>query len=209
MVADLGNEAFFNKCLEYTSTVAPTNTPGEFIAACGAAGLGKLVSEGKYHHYERLRHLASDIRWRVREGVAMALQYAGRKDFHTVLSHIDPWIQGNLYEQRALVAGLCEPDLLKDKEQVKLVLERVFSILHKLSKISDRKGEPFRVLRKGLGYGISVSIVAYPEKGKPLFENIIHNTDPDVQWIVRENLKKNRLIRMDPDWVNAMKTRLS
>ena len=139
----------------------------------------------------------------------MALQYAGRKDFHTVLSHIDPWIQGNLYEQRALVAGLCEPDLLKDKEQVKLVLERVFSILHKLSKISDRKGEPFRVLRKGLGYGISVSIVAYPEKGKPLFQELLHSSDPDVQWIVRENLKKNRLIRMDPDWVNAMKTRLS
>jgi hypothetical protein len=197
--SELGDELFFNNCLDYNSTATATNTPGEYIAACGAAGLGKLVSEGKHHYYERLRQLASDSRWRVREGVAFALQYAGRKDFHTLLSQIDPWLYGNPYEQRAVVAGLCEPDLLKDRAQAKLVQQRVFSITHGISKISDRKG---------LGYGISVSIAAYPEKGKPLFQELLHSSDPDVQWIVRENLKKKRLIRMDPDWVSEIKTRL-
>jgi len=27
------------------------------------------------------------------------------------------------------------------------------------------------------------------------------STDPDVRWIMKENLKKNRLLRMDADWV--------
>jgi len=207
--SELGDEFFFNKCLEYTSDVASSNTPGEFIAACGAAGLGKLVSEGQHQYYDRLQLLASDDRWRVREGVAFALQYAGRMDFDVLLAQIDPWVYGNPYEQRAVIAGLCEPDLLRDCRHADLVQQKVFSITRGIENISDRKGEAFRVLRKGLGYGISVSIAAYPEKGKPRFEDLLQNSDTDIQWIMRENLKKKRLIRMDPDWVSRMKKHFS
>ena len=79
-------------------------------------------------------------------------------------------------------------------------------IINSIEHISDRKSEPFRVLRKGLGYGLSVAIVAYSEKGKEMFEELKQSPDKDVQWILNENLKKKRLDRMDKEWTNKMKT---
>jgi len=34
------------------------------------------------------------------------------------------------------------------------------------------------------------------------------SSDKDVRWIMRENLKKNRLIKMDPVWVDSMRISL-
>ena len=33
--------------------------------------------------------------------------------------------------------------------------------------------------------------------------------DPDVRWVLHENLKKNRLIKMDPAWVQAAAAQLA
>jgi hypothetical protein len=33
--------------------------------------------------------------------------------------------------------------------------------------------------------------------------------DRDVRWILTENLKKARLVRLDPDWVEGMKAALA
>jgi hypothetical protein len=49
------------------------------------------------------------------------------------------------------------------------------------------------VLRQALGYCWSVAIVGAPEVGMPMFEKWMRSEDPDVRWIVRENLKKDRL----------------
>ena len=32
-------------------------------------------------------------------------------------------------------------------------------------------------------------------------EKWLVSPDPDIRWIMRENLKKNRLVRMDAAWV--------
>src|SRR5450759_2383962 len=40
-VADFGDEALFTHLLTFTPDVAPTNSPQEFLAFCGAVGLGK------------------------------------------------------------------------------------------------------------------------------------------------------------------------
>jgi hypothetical protein len=61
--------------------------------------------------------------------------------------------------------------------------------------------EGFRVLRQALGYCWSVAVVAFPEKGKKMMERWFASEDRDVRWIMRENLKKNRLVRMDAKWV--------
>ena len=50
-------------------------------------------------------------------------------------------------------------------------------------------------------------MVALPEAGKPLFERLLGNADPDVRWVARENLRKKRLARMDRDWVERMLVR--
>ena len=56
----------------------------EFLVMCGAVGLGRLAAEGKRGHLARLRELACDPRWRVREAVALALQRWGEGDFEAM-----------------------------------------------------------------------------------------------------------------------------
>lgn len=56
------------------------------------------------------------------------------------------------------------------------------------------------VLRQALGYCWSVAVAAYPEPGRAAFSHWLASTDRDVRWILRENLKKNRLVRLDPTW---------
>ena len=44
-------------------------------------------------------------------------------------------------------------------------------------------------------------MAAAPAEGKAAMEKWLASPDPDVCWIMRENLKKNRLARMDAEWV--------
>lgn len=205
IVAEMGNEAFFNSCLSFHDNIAPTNTQGEFVAMCGVTGLGKLVSKGKQEYFSLLREFASDKRWRVREGVAFALQIIGKKDFDQLILGIQEWIKGNNYEKRAVAAGLCEPALLKERIQALKVLEIMNEIIESVTCISERKSESFRVLKKGLAYGLSVAMVGCPEKGKEVFESLRGITDKEIDWILHENLKKKRLEKMDKDWTEKMK----
>jgi hypothetical protein len=58
-----------------------------------------------------------------------------------------------------------------------------------------------------LGYCWSVAVAALPETGKPLMEKWLVSTNKDIQWIMQENLKKNRLSKVDPEWVRKWQTR--
>ena len=72
-----------------------------------------------------------------------------------------------------------------------------------IPQISERKTDAFKTLRQGLGYCWSVAVAALPETGEPLMEHWLVSPDPDIRWIMRENLKKDRLQRMDAGWVKA------
>ncbi len=202
---ELGDEKFFKECLKYNEKLAPTNTQGEFVAMCGVTGLGKLISNGKHEYFDLIREYANDSRWRIREGVAMALQLIGDKNFDDLINGVRDWITGSNYEKRAVVAGLCEPRLLKNRDNSQKVLETLNKIMESIDSISNKNSETFRVLKKGLGYGFSVAIVACPEKGKDIFEKLLLKSDKDILWILKENLKKKRLEKMDKDWTNKMK----
>jgi hypothetical protein len=52
-----------------------------------------------------------------------------------------------------------------------------------------------------LGYCWSVAFVAYPQQGKACFEKWLSYQDKDIRWILKENLKKARLERMDSGWL--------
>ena len=78
-----------------------------------------------------------------------------------------------------------------------------------LENIKVRENEGFRVLRRALGYCWSVSVVAFPEKGKNMMERWFQSEDKNIRWIMRENLKKNRLARMDGKWVEYWKSILT
>ena len=198
----------FLPLLEYTPDLAPEGTPEEFLAFCGTAGLGEIIANGLREYLPDLRRQASDPRWRIREAVALALQFIGKHDFYLLSFICSEWVRGNFLEQRALAAGICEPELLSDPRHAELAIQLLDQITQLLSGVENRKCEEFKVLRKGLGYCWSVAVAANPEFGKPTFEKLAELKDRDVNWILRENLKKKRLVKMDRDWTDKLLARL-
>src|SRR5438045_527258 len=86
----------------------------EFLALCGTAGLGRIALLEPETVMTWLRELSSDPRWRVREGVAIALQRPGRESMPRLLAEMKVWSRDEPFVQRAVVAGLCEPSILKN-----------------------------------------------------------------------------------------------
>jgi hypothetical protein len=64
-------------------------------------------------------------------------------------------------------------------------------------------------LRKPLGYTPSVVVQSVPEEGFEFLAQLADSQDSDVLWIVRENLKKNRLVKNFPDQVASIKESLN
>lgn len=180
---------------------APFGSADEFLPVCGVIGLGRLLAAGDRSVLADLRRLAGDPRWRVREAVAIALQRFGDADFPALLTEMQGWASGSLLERRAAVAALCEPRLLSDPDRARDVLTLLDRVTAELNDTDEHRSDAFRVLRQTLGYAWSVAIVALPEEGEPLFERLLVSGDRDVRWIVRENLRKRRLVRLDADWV--------
>jgi hypothetical protein len=184
--ADSGDIGLFRRWLAHG---------GEYLAACGAVGLGRLAASGEPDVCSELRKHANDGRWRVREGVAMGLQRMGFADMPALLATIREWRNGTWLELRAVVAGLCEPALLRNPDSARGVLVELDAItgLVAAAPVLARKDPDFRVLRQALGYGWSVAIAALPSEGLPLLQRWEASDDADVRWIIRENWKKKRL----------------
>ena len=77
-----------------------------------------------------------------------------------------------------------------------------------IEQIENRRSEEFLTLRKGLGYCWSVAVVALPVEGKILMEKWLVTSDKDVRWIMKTNLKKARLARMDAAWVKKWRSKI-
>lgn len=208
-VALEGTPEQFESFLENTAEIAPTNNPREFLAFCGVLGLGRLLAEGQTECLDDLRQIANDPRWRVREAVALAIQTYGQKDIFSLIEVMKDWIKGSVLERRAAAAGLCEPDLLKNGQVAEAVLLILDEITRSLKEEVDKRSDHFRALRKALGYCWSVAICAYPQKGKTMFEDWLLDIDRDIRWVCKENLRKKRLQRLDPEWVKIMQNRLA
>jgi len=198
-VAGAGNEKQFRQFLSFR---AEENTPEVFLVFCGVMGLGKLAaSEPKL--FDQLREYASDQRWRIREAVATGLQLVGDQNMDLLIKEMQKWSQGNWYEKRAAAAALAEPRLLKQPEYAQKALQVLDEITKSMRSISETKDEGFKVLRQAMGYCWSVAVTALPEAGKPMMDQWLDSEDKDIRWIMKENLKKNRLVKMDADWVRA------
>jgi hypothetical protein len=201
VVADEGNRALFDHFLTYTPQVAPTNDPHEFLAFCGVVGFGRLLAEGDESLLGQLRPFASDPRWRLREGVAMALQRLGKADMRRLLEAMQQWSTGSWLEKRAAAAALAEPALLHKEPDALEALQILERITASMENSADAKNEGIKVLQQGLSYCWSVVVAAAPEQGKRLMEQWLAGSDRIIQRIMQENLKKNRLVRMDAAWV--------
>jgi hypothetical protein len=174
----------------------------EYLAVCGAAGLGRFAHDDP-KVMRRLEELAADPRWRVREGVAMALQRLGKQDMDRLIDEMETWAKRGPYVQRAAAAGLCEPPLLKEQKRVRKVLEILEMITRSIEASRDRKGDGFRVLRQAMGYCWSVAAAAAPGPGRSMMERWLRSNDPDVRWIMKTNLGKSRMAALGGTWVAA------
>ena len=183
------------------------NSPDEFAGMCG------IVAYAVYHQNDNkaaidlITRYASHKSWRIREAVAIAIQESAKTDIAATLKNITNLKNGNCFEKRAVVAGLCEPKLLKDKTgavQVIRLLDEITQTLAHNDKLTDEED----TLKKALGYGWSVAIVHAPAEGKKVFEKLLKKDSKHIKWIVKENLKKNRLIKADAEWVSEMERKL-
>ena len=207
--AELGDEGRFLAWLTLDPDQAPVNSPAEFLHFCGVLGLGKLASQGQSQYLQRLQALAGDPRWRTREAVAMALQRLGKVDMDSLLVTAGAWVHGSYFEKRAAVAALAEPDLLADPRFAEPVLDVLDTAMLAILQAKDRKEAGFQVLRKGLAYAWSVVVAAYPKPGKPRMEVWLTHTDPDIHWIMKENLRKKRLAGAGKDWLEIWQARFA
>jgi hypothetical protein len=54
-----------------------------------------------------------------------------------------------------------------------------------------------------MGYCISVAVAANPKKGKEFFEYWMRSPSSEIRWVLSDNLKHNRLRKMDSEWVDT------
>ena len=132
----------------------------------------------------------------------------GRVELRADVTPFTRWHAWQRWGFAAAAAALCEPRLLARPEHARAVLHILDRITASLATAGERRTSEFQALRKGLGYCWSVAVVALPVEGKAFIEKWLAEPDPDVRWIMRENLKKARLSRLDAGWVRAASARL-
>jgi hypothetical protein len=186
-VADAGDGPVFDALIA---------TGDEYLVLCGVIGLGRRLADGSEASVVAgLKEHAADPRWRIREGVAMALQRLGDADPARLRRVASAWAKDHdPLVQRAAVAAVCEPRLLRTPESRAHALDVCQAVTDSLrARAPSTRGAEVRVLRQALGYCWSVAVAADPAAGLPRFTVLSGLDDPDVRWIVRENGKKARL----------------
>ena len=108
---------------------------------------------------------------------------------------------------RAAAAGLAEPKLLQDEKHILRALDILDQITSAVD-IAQERDADFKTLCKGLSYCWSVIVAVLPAQGKKAMEGWLSSPDKDVRHIMKANLKKNRLFKMDAAWVEAWQAKI-
>ncbi|UCE22804.1 MAG: hypothetical protein JSV46_11520 [Candidatus Aminicenantes bacterium] len=200
---------WLNAMMAFYPEEAPVNDPKEFLPFCGVKGMAALTSACPYFlkaALGKLKALSEDKRWRIREAVAQGIQKLLVKERAYTLKALHSWVStDNWLIMRAVAAGVAEPTLLKQPQITKASFELHRKILSAILDHEERHTEAFRILRKTLGYTLSVIIESDPVQGFSYLRKLAKSGDSDLRWIVNENLKKNRLLKNFPDEVRIVK----
>jgi hypothetical protein len=191
--------------------VVTGNTPEEFVLLCSIICYGTCAAvqaTWRMEAFALLENFACSSYWRIRESVATAYQRLLVADASATICQLTCLAtEGNYLQQRAAIASIAEPPLLHNADIVEaalrlqaIVLERV-----RLVPLPERRNEDFRVLRRTLGYTLSVVTAASPERGFALMRECANWRDHDIHWVLRENLRKKRLARFAFDTASLLK----
>jgi hypothetical protein len=204
VAAELCGEETLRRWLDLTIDQAPENTPRVYLQSIAVVSLGRFILQhNDPQDVQKLRASANDERWRIRECTAMALQQIGKSDIHQLAKISEPWLDGTLHELRAVAAAWAEPCLLKTAVSQNTALTYMDRISQRFQVDSGSDKEARRILKNGLEYAWSVVVAANLPAGKALFEKWFF-ADTMMQKIMLANLKKNRLTKADPDWVQQL-----
>lgn len=202
-------QSLLPRWIELSPEDAPGDDPRVILPCAAAVAYGELAATRPERFDEtddRLYRAASDSRWRVREAVTLGLQRMLHADFDGTIAVLLGWAEDdNLLVVRAAAAGVAEPPLLKRHRRAKSALEvqrRAVDRLHHTPS-AQRRTEETRVLRQALGFSISVAVAATGDFG--LLREMAAAGDPDLDWVVRENVKKSRL-QPWPDELAALRS---
>jgi len=191
-----------HNCMSIEDSVT-LNSPSEFVLFCGVAALIKRTAMLHGTVNIDLSKYSNHASWRVRESVCIGFQrsktYLSPEEMMKYLSKLK---NGSALDKRAYFATLCDPILINDYVQPSVVLNDLLDVTVDCFNMSDKLDSELTVLRKALGYCFSVAICADEAIGKQTFEKLLDYTQSKhILWIVKENLKKNRLIKLDAEWV--------
>lgn len=204
LLAGAAEEVDRDWALRWAAAPVGSDPTDVFVISVALVALGRLASGGERAALPILRQRAEDAEWRIREAVAMALQRLGDANLEMLAQVAREWSGGSPLVQRAAVAAVAEPRLLRDGRLVPAALDVLEAATGSVAAAIDRRATDVRVLRQALGYAWSVVIAADVALAWPRFAALAALDDYDVAWIVRENLTKNRLRRLDlPDLPSA------
>lgn len=192
-----------SECFKYENGNT-SNSPQEFVVMCGVVAYCVSNKANIRSTLNDIRKYASHSSWRVRESVAIGFQEMAVVDFDRVIDELQKWLHGNEFEKRAVVATLCEPKLLSNYSNISGVFDILRPITLGFNEIMGKLSDAQESLRKALGYGLSVVIVQSPNEGKLFFEMLTEENNKHIHWILKSNLKKKRLSKMDEGWVADM-----
>lgn len=187
---------------EMTPEQAPTGSPREYLPYCGAVCIGALAASAEKWRLtalDRLQGLARDPRVHVREGVIDGLRHILKSDFLLAADEFVAWIEsGNPYEMRAVGEAIAEPLLLIDETNAAaaMALHRALIDSYAQIPVAWRGGEEYGALRETLSHSLSVAVAALPDQGFDDMQRWAALGDPDLDWLLVQNLTRSRLMNV-------------
>ena len=181
---------------------APVNHPKEFLPFCAILSLGSSYSlagqKNKAKVIDIIKNAASDPRWRMREAAAMGFQRIAEEDFNVIKRLFSEWIgKATFSEKRAILVALAHPPILNKEENVAFCFQMADEVLQGLLdlKRSDEETEEYTILKKGLGFTLSVYVVYSPGKGFSFLKEWAQKGNEEIRKIIKTNLSKSRLVK--------------
>jgi hypothetical protein len=192
-------EALLDRWAAMATQQAPVDRP-EVILPCAAVAaygeVGAVRADWWDDEVRKLGVAAADGRWRVREVVALALQRLLEADWDRTVGVLLGWAADeDPLVVRAAAVAVADPPLLRTTDRwaaAARVQRRAVEWL-RACPAQVRRTPPVRVLRQALGFTVGVVVAASGDFA--LLEGMAASGDPDLRWVVRENLKRQRLRR--------------
>lgn len=201
----------WDMCLQFSESeiLDLKDDPSVFTPFCGILGLGaagSLSGQRCRKAFKQLRPLSSHSNWRIREAVPKAINSMLFTQTDVVLDEIRGWIgEDNWLPMRSVAAGMIESGKIADETLARQALELHHEILIKVHENFRQKDDAFTALRKGLAFTLSVAVMSLPGPGFELMRSLLKLGDSNIEWIIRENLKKSRLLKNFPAEVAELK----